>query len=115
MLQGITPSRRLTSRVQALVDVWVLWRCNGRDDICRVGDLSVGGLFIQIPTTKFSVGLIAKLNFLVQEGQVRAEAIVRHIVPGQGLGFKFIAVLEEDRSNLRALMTRLRSLSRSIG
>lgn len=111
--QGTTPSRRLTSRVEARQDVWVYWRCDGRDYICRVRDLSVGGLFLQIDKPTVPVGRSAKLDFLVQEGQVRAEAIVRHVEPGNGLGFKFTAVRDEDRSRLKALMTRLRSVSRS--
>jgi hypothetical protein len=32
-----------------------------------------------------AVGTKAKIDFLVQEGQIRAEAIVRHIEPGKGL------------------------------
>jgi hypothetical protein len=51
---------------------------------------------------------IAKLHFLVEEGQIRAEAIVRHVKPGCGLGMEFRAVLEEDRQRLAGLMKRLR-------
>jgi len=57
----------------------------------------------------------AKLDFLVQEGQIRAEAIVRHIEPGDGLGLKFTAVTEQDSPHLAELLTRLRNLSRSCG
>ncbi len=57
----------------------------------------------------------AKLDFLVPEGQIRAEAIVRHIAPGKGLGLKFTAVTEQDSPHLAALLTRLRSLSHSRG
>jgi hypothetical protein len=61
------------------------------------------------------VGAKARIDFLVQEGQIRAEAIVRHIDPGKGLGLKFTAVTEQDWPHLAALLTRLRSLSRSRG
>jgi len=61
------------------------------------------------------VGTIVKLDFLVQEGQVRADAIVRHIELGEGLGLKFAAVSQQDWPHLAALLTRLRSLSRSGG
>ncbi len=107
-------SRRHTSRVQAPDDVWVCWRCNGMDDVSRVRDLSVGGLFIATPGPR-PVGMKAKLDFLVQEGQIRAEAIVRHIEPGDGLGLKFTAVTEQDSPHLAELLTRLRNLSRSCG
>jgi hypothetical protein len=52
-----------------------------------------------------------RLDFLVQEGQIRAKAVVRHVKPGSGLGLKFIALTKEDAPRLTALMTRLRSLS----
>ncbi len=107
-------SRRRTSRVQAPDDVWVCWRCNGMDDVSRVRDLSAGGLFIAAPGPR-PVGMKAKLDFLVQEGQIRAEAIVRHIEPGDGLGLKFTAVTEQDSPHLAELLTRLRNLSRSCG
>jgi hypothetical protein len=59
------------------------------------------------------VGMKAKLDFLVEEGQIRAEAIVRHSEPGNGLGLKFTAVTEQDSPHLAALLARLRSLSRA--
>ena len=46
----------------------------------------------------------------VQEGQIRADAVVRHVKPGGGLGLKFQAVSEKDRPNLAALMKRLRGM-----
>lgn len=67
----------------------------------------MGGVFLRTPTPK-PVGTAVNLHFLVQEGQVRADAIVRHIRPGQGLGLKFTAVSEEDLPQLVALITRLR-------
>lgn len=105
-------SRRHTSRVESPDGVWVYWRCNGIDEVSRVRDLSAGGLFIAA-TSPLPVGTKARLDFLVHEGQIRVEAIVRHIVPGNGLGLKFTAVTEQDSPHLAALLTRLRSLSRS--
>src|SRR5712692_5416942 len=107
-------SRRHTSRVEAPEGVWVYWRCNGRDDVSRVRDLSAGGLFIAASSPR-PVGMKTKLDFLVQEGQIRTEAIVRHSEPGNGLGLKFTAVTEQDWPHLAALLARLRSLSRSRG
>jgi hypothetical protein len=57
------------------------------------------------------VGSITRLHFLVEEGQIRAEAIVRHVKPGSGLGMEFTTVLEEDRQRLAGLMKRLREFS----
>ena len=53
------------------------------------------GLFVQTERVR-DVDAPIRLDFLVQEGQVRAEAVVRHVKPGSGLGLKFTALAEED-------------------
>jgi hypothetical protein len=105
---GSSPSRRLSSRVEARSDVWVYWECNHRKDVSRVRNLGMGGLFLEtkLPLPK---GLKTKLHFLVDEGQIRAEAAVQHVTPGKGLGMRFTAVHQQDRAQLAALLTRLRS------
>jgi PilZ domain-containing protein len=112
VLQQITsPSRRFNSRIETPGDVWIYWRCNERDETGRVRDLGPGGLFVE--TTKpRAVGLTAKVDFLVQEGQIRADAVVRHVEPGRGLGLKFTAVNDVDRPHFIDLLNRLRSSSR---
>jgi hypothetical protein len=73
--------------------------------------MSLGGLFIETPKS-FPEATVAQLHFLVQEGQIRADAAVRYTKPNGGLGLKFMAVGEDDRPKLAALITRLRHLSR---
>jgi hypothetical protein len=102
-----TPSRRVNSRVVLNEEVWVCWRCNGNDDVSRVLDMSLGGLFLRTPAPR-KVGAPANLEFLVTEGQIRADAVVRHAAPGQGLGLKFVAVADADRPRFAALLRRLR-------
>jgi hypothetical protein len=106
------PSRRHYSRVETPHEVWVYWNCKGREDTSRVRDLSMGGLFVETELTR-DVDTTIRLDFLVQEGQIRAEAVVRHAKPGRGLGLKFTALTEEDGPRLTALVTRLRGLSRA--
>jgi len=72
----------------------------------------MGGLFLETEVAR-DVDTTIRLDFLVQEGQIRAEAVVRHVKPGRGLGLRFTALTEEDGPRLTALMTRLRSLSQS--
>ena len=106
------PSRRHYPRVETPDEVWVYWKCEALEDTSPVRDLSMGGLFVE--TEKASdVDATIRLDFLVQEGQIRAEALVRHVKPGSGLGLKFSALTEEDGPRLTALMTRLRNLSQS--
>ena len=98
--------RRFFSRVETRVDVWVYWCLKGREETSRVRDLSLGGLFVETakPT---AVGASVKLYFLVQEDQIGAEAVVRH-VKSRGLGLKFSAMGNADQKRLKALMARLR-------
>jgi PilZ domain len=109
-----SPSRRLTSRVPAPGDVWVYWQCHGREDVSSVRDMSMGGLFLETPEPK-AEGVLTRLHFLVQEGQIRADAVVRHARPGVGLGLKFTALSEQDRPKLAALLNRLRGIHHSRG
>lgn len=78
------------------------------DDVSQVRNLSVGGLFLatEKPRTE---GAKVKLEFLVQEGQIRAEAMVQRSEPLRGLGLKFTAITQEDRHRLAALLARLRN------
>ncbi len=103
-------SRRQASRVDTRDDVWVYWRCGGMDDVSRVCDLSVGGLFLSTPVPR-PVGVSAKLDFLVPAGAIRAEAIVQHLIPSGGVGLKFTAITDRDCPNLVALMNRIRTLA----
>jgi hypothetical protein len=107
-----SPSRRLTSRVPAPGDVWVYWQCNGREDVSRVLDMSMGGLFIETPHPK-AAGVFTRLHFLVQEGQIRADAVVKHAKSGVGLGLRFTALSEQDRPTLAALLNRLSGTKKS--
>jgi hypothetical protein len=105
------PSRRHYSRVETPHEVWVYRNCKGREDTSQVRDLSTGGLFVETEKAR-EVDATIRLDFLVQAGQIRAEAVVRHAKPGSGLGLKFTALTEEDGPRLIALVTRLRGLSR---
>lgn len=102
-----SPSRRFTTRVHTPGDVWVCWKCQGRDDISLVRNMSMGGLFIET-TQPRPTGTATRLDFLVAEGQIRADAVVRHAKAGSGLGLKFTGLSEQDRPKLAALVTRLR-------
>ena len=106
------PSRRRYPRIEKPHGVWVYWNCKGREDTSRVQDLSTGGLFVETEEVR-DVDATIRLDFLVQEGQIRAKAVVRHVKPGGGLGLRFTALAEEDGPRLTALLARLRSLPRS--
>jgi len=72
-------------------------------------DISIDGLFIETRHSELRQGMSARLDFLVQEGRIKAEAVVRHVKGGSGLGLRFLVVRDEDRQRLKALLSRLRS------
>ena len=109
LVQKPSYSRRALTRLPASEDIWLCWQCNGRDDVSRVLDISSDGLFIETPHLSAKEGMPAKLDFLVQEGRIKAGAVVRHVKRDSGLGLRFIAIADEDRRRLKSLLTRLRS------
>jgi hypothetical protein len=112
MLQKPGYSRRSLSRLQDLRDIWVCCHCNGRDDISRVLDISLGGLFVAASHPKVAIGMPAKLDFLVEEGRIRADAVIRHIRKGMGLGLKLTAVPDPDSLRFKFLLARLARANR---
>jgi hypothetical protein len=106
----VCPSRRLSLRIETPPGIWVYWLCEGRADLSPLQNLSLGGVFLNTPKTR-PIDSRAEIHFCVHEGQIRTEGIVRHAVPGRGLGLRFTAIKEADRSDFIRLMDRLRSLS----
>ena len=106
----VCPSRRLSSRIEIPIGIWVYWLCDGRADVSEVQNLSLGGAFLNTPKTK-PIDSRVEVHFCVPEGQIRAEGRVRHVAPGRGLGLRFTAIKETDRPHFIRLMERLRSLS----
>jgi hypothetical protein len=98
----------VSSLLARLQDVWVCWNCNGREDVSQVRDMSLTGLFLDTRWRRV-IGTPMKVDFLVGEGQIRADAVVKHLIPGRGLGLKFTAITEQDRPRFAALMRRVRS------
>src|SRR5258707_8042645 len=101
--------RRSNSRIPATTQgVWACWHCNGQEDVSRVRDLSLGGLFLETAALR-AIGTHTKVDFLVGEGQIRADAVVRHIVAGRGLGRQISAINEKERCKIASLPRTLRS------
>lgn len=105
--QSASYFRRRMSRAEAGESVFAFWSCAGRESLSRVRDLSCGGLFVESPLEE-NIDSPVKLHFLVDEGQIRANAVVRHVRRGKGLGLKFIAINDHDSQRLAGLIKRLR-------
>lgn len=95
--------RRRVLRVEAGEDLYAFWSCDGRDGLSHVRDLSLGGLFIQSPVEE-DLGAPVKLYLLTGAGQIRANAVVRHVRPSRGLGLEFTAIDKRDCQRLGDLI-----------
>jgi hypothetical protein len=84
----------------------VSWYGSGQDQVSRVKTLSMGGLFLCGSNT-VRVGTNLTLVFEVPGGMVLAEAVVRNIVHGEGMGVEFIKMNPQIRVLLEGLLTRL--------
>ncbi len=83
-----------------------MWRCGQTEDTSRVKDVSVGGLFIE--TKKVCpVDATVKLHFLVEDGEITADATVRYVRAGSGSGLKLKAVRSEDHVRFATMIKRL--------
>lgn len=66
----------------------------------------MGGLFIE--TRKAcAVGATVELHFLVEDGEIKANATVRYVKAGSGMGLQFKTVRSEDQARFAAMIKRL--------
>jgi hypothetical protein len=108
----IAPGRRHYARIETRQGVWVYWSCEEVEDTAQVRDLGLGGLFVATQEA-LGVGAMLRLDFLVQEGAIRAAAVVRHAEPRCGIGLKFTSLRGEDLQRLITLVNRSSAHSNS--
>jgi hypothetical protein len=86
----------------------VAWYGGGDQQVSRVKTLGMGGVFLAGSRVR-PVGSSLRLVFQVPGGIVQAEAIVRSILPGEGMGVEFTNVNPQDQILLERLLKRLLS------
>jgi hypothetical protein len=84
----------------------VTWYGSGQQQVSRVKTLSMGGVFLCGSIT-LRVGTDLTLVFEVPGGMVLADAVVRNIVAGEGMGVEFTKMNSQSRLLLEGLLTRL--------
>ena len=96
-------------RVATPQGIWVAWQDGdeqSKRNVSRVRDLNIGGLFIA--TSKpAALGVTLTVLFAVPEGEIRGRAVVRNVVPNEGMGVQFIELGQEASVRLQTLITRL--------
>jgi len=84
----------------------VTWYGGGQQQVSRVQTLSMGGVFLCGSIT-MRVGTDLTLVFEVPGGMILAEAVVRNVVPGEGMGVEFTKMNPQSQVLLEGLLTRL--------
>lgn len=102
----IERDKRRTPRVSISAGVWVAWHASGTRYVSRVRDISAGGLFVSTPSP-VPVGTQVNLLFSLPEGEVKAQAVVRNSVAGEGMGVEFVQMEGASRERLYEVLKRL--------
>jgi hypothetical protein len=84
----------------------VTWYGGGQQQVSRVQTLSMGGLLLCGSITQ-RVGTDLTLVFEVPGGMILAQAIVRNIIPGEGMGVEFTKMNPQSQALLDELLSRL--------
>ena len=98
--------RRRFERITLPQGMNAAWYGGGDQQVSRVKNLCMGGMFLAVSHARV-IGTTLKLVFMVPNGIVQAEGIVRSVVPGEGMGVEFIKMGPQDQALLEALLTRL--------
>ena len=99
-------TRRQHPRIALPNGMVVAWYGGGLQQVSRVKTLSMGGLFISASIVR-PVGTTLTLVFQVPGGVVQAEAVVRNVVPDEGMGVQFTKLGPQERALLQQLLARL--------
>ncbi len=99
------PTRRY-ERISLPNGMFVAWYGGGDQQISSVQTLGIGGMFLAVPNPP-AVGSSLRMVFDVPGGNVRADAIVRNVTPGRGMGVEFVKLGPQDRLLLERLLKRL--------
>jgi PilZ domain len=106
MAKESSKADRRYQRIATPKGVWVAWQDGKQQSVSRVRDLNLGGLFVAT-TTPMALGSVVTLLMSVPEGEIRSRAVVRNVVPGEGMGVQFSEISAEDAARVQKLVTRL--------
>ena len=105
MTKEVPSGTRRYERISLPKGMSVAWYGGGQQQVSRVKTLGMGGAFLCGNTVR--VGTELTLVFQVPGGILQAEAVVRNIVLGEGMGVEFAKMNPEGRALLEQLLTRL--------
>ncbi len=100
------PPARRYQRITLPQGMFVAWYGGSDHQTSRVQTLGMGGVFIASSNPP-AVGTTLRLVFEVPGGIVRADGIVRSVLPGKGMGVEFTKLGPQDRIVLDRLLKHL--------
>ena len=103
-----TNELRRYPRISAPQGAILAWRSGFLRQVSRIGNLSLGGLFIRT-TEPPPTGAVIQLLLNVPAGEVRARAVVQWSEPKNGVGVKFVAMQQEDHARFASWLKLLSS------
>ena len=98
--------KRRFPRVTLPSGMSIAWTVKERHNIARVKSISLGGLFIE-EAEPVRVGDTVQVQFDIPGGAIRAKAVVRRSIKGQGMGVEFTELPAEARAALHKLLQKL--------
>jgi hypothetical protein len=102
----VDPNREL--RRHARVDLFQEVVCQGGvvEARSQVADVSVGGMFVDLPRTQFDRGARITARFALRDDEPRmvVDADVRYVQDGIGMGIRFVDLRDEDRDWIAAFV-----------
>ena len=103
---GSPPKTRRYPRVGLPRGTYVAWQGVGERVVSRLATAGLGGLFIRVGDPP-PVGSFIRLYFEIPGGEIRARAVIRSSIQGEGMGIEFTAMGPEARGRLNRLLRRL--------
>jgi Tfp pilus assembly protein PilZ len=106
MAKESSKADRRYQRIATPKGVWVAWQDGKQQNVSRVRDLNLGGLFVATPTP-MAMGSVVTLLLSVPEGEIRSRSTVRNVVPNEGMGVQFTEITAENAARVEKLVARL--------
>jgi PilZ domain len=98
--------KRRYPRVGLQRGIYMAWQGIGGRVVSQIKTVGLGGLFIEV-TDPPPVGSVIRLYFEVPGGEIRARAIVKSSLHGEGMGIQFTSMEPEARARLTQLLRSL--------
>src|SRR5580704_14542270 len=95
--------RKRQAPADQLKGVCVTWEGGSGRAVSLMADLNLGSMSLETSNPP-ALGTILDLQFDSPGQEIRVRAVVRRIVPAQGMDVEFMGMGMDDRARLRALL-----------